>query len=262
MPFRLPLEEPAALEVRAALLEQCDLALEALAEGPTKGAVHEARKACKRCRATLRLVRAGMRRKVWRGADRAFRDAARHIGPVRDADVMRDTLASMGAPGDQVREPDDREALGAAAVEGLRVARALVDGLDLARVDRDTLAVGLVDSWRDARGGLRHARTDRDAEAFHEWRKAVKRLGYHLQLLHGLAPEVLGAVEAGLDVLQESLGDHHDLAVLADQVHTREEIRADLAARAGVLEERVLRLGAWWFAAKPRTLRRFLEAFR
>jgi CHAD domain-containing protein len=248
-------------QIRQILLEQADLALAGLQSGASKKAVHEARKACKRSRAAVALVSRGLGRRQSRETDRAFRDAARHIGPVRDADVMREHMTSLGGTSAEVEVRSDRDLLGQRAVSALLVARRVVERLDLSNVDLHVAVDGLVRSATSARARLRDVRRDRSAEAFHEWRKVVKRHGYHLELMGPVAPDILGAVLTGLDVLQEQLGNHHDLAVLAEQgTELTPAVRAEMAQRVERLEREALALGAWWFAARPAVMRRFLEA--
>jgi len=61
--------------------------LRAPPEGDADVAVHEARKATKKARATLRLGRQVLPRKQRRALDRGLRDAARGLAPARDAAV-------------------------------------------------------------------------------------------------------------------------------------------------------------------------------
>jgi CHAD domain-containing protein len=52
-------------------------------------------------------------------------------------------------------------------------------------------------------------------EGFHEWRKAVKDLWYHLRILYPLWPKVMKGLAAQASTLADLLGNEHDLAVLS-----------------------------------------------
>src|SRR6266480_3325979 len=67
-------------------------------------AVHEARKDMKKLRAVVRLARDELGDEVYRRENECFRDAARRLSGVRDADVMLDTLGSLGRPFPALRD--------------------------------------------------------------------------------------------------------------------------------------------------------------
>jgi CHAD domain-containing protein len=54
--------------------------------------VHEVRKSLKKLRTILRLVRPGIRGKIYRRENRAFRDISRPLTDVRDATVLVEAL--------------------------------------------------------------------------------------------------------------------------------------------------------------------------
>jgi CHAD domain-containing protein len=82
--------------VRKAIVGKCDEALDSLA-GRTVSPedVHTARKALKKARAWLRLLRAGTGQRTFREQNRALRDAARPLSEGRDAQVLIDTLHKL-----------------------------------------------------------------------------------------------------------------------------------------------------------------------
>src|SRR4030095_5558012 len=87
---RRPRDAPAALrqQLGGALAELRGKALR-------DASVHEARKQLKRARATLRLLRGGIRAASYRRANRRLRDAGRPLSDVRDARVLLDVVASL-----------------------------------------------------------------------------------------------------------------------------------------------------------------------
>ena len=77
-------------------LEQLDYAMAALDGMRIDIGIHEARKALRRVRATLRLVRDPLGEAVYRAENDALRDAGRLIGGSRDATVMVETVIGLG----------------------------------------------------------------------------------------------------------------------------------------------------------------------
>src|ERR1700744_5159398 len=65
------------------------------AGGPDERSVHAARKELKKARATLRLVRDALGTSSYKKENAALRDAARPLGEIRDAQVLRDALKSL-----------------------------------------------------------------------------------------------------------------------------------------------------------------------
>ena len=79
----------AALLARIRLCACIDGALAALVERePDDAAVHDARRELKRARALLRLLRATLHARVYRGADLLLRDAGRSLAQARDVAVL------------------------------------------------------------------------------------------------------------------------------------------------------------------------------
>jgi CHAD domain-containing protein len=64
---------------------------------------------------------------------------------------------------------------------------------------------------------------------FHEWRKRVKDLGHHIELLVNVWPNVMTALEKEIATLARHLGHHHDLALVAEVVHQTEGTLGDAA---------------------------------
>src|SRR3712207_5368852 len=95
--FRFDPAAPVPEEVRRVALGRIDHALDELrvrSDSSREEAVHEARKDMKKLRALLRLLRGELGDRVRARENAAFRDTARHLSGVRDADVM---LATLGA---------------------------------------------------------------------------------------------------------------------------------------------------------------------
>lgn len=258
MRFVIKPERPTSREVRRVLTEQLDHAVALLEkDGASVKAVHESRKACKRARAVVALVRSGLALEDALLLNLTIRDAARAIGPVRDADVMTAKLREVGKDPEVV---EDREARGRQTIALLDRARHRVASMDLTWLDRGVLREGLVRSYRDTRKRYREARKTPTGDTMHEWRKALKRHMHHLQLLTGLQPVMLESLARQVDMLQALLGDHHDTAVLAEKVDEGDALALELRAGARALEARTLALGAWLHAAAPELLEAWLAA--
>jgi CHAD domain-containing protein len=96
-------DESLALALRRVALDQFAIAIDGLAApGEDRdGAVHEARKALKRLRALLRLVRDELGETVYRNENVVLRDVGRLLAPVRDSWVMATSIPHLQevAPG-------------------------------------------------------------------------------------------------------------------------------------------------------------------
>ncbi|MEL6373836.1 MAG: CHAD domain-containing protein [Pseudomonadota bacterium] len=160
MAFRFALNRPLAhgfVTLAVGELQRCDALLSAAidherqrlgkaaqreAEAPDEtisvGAVHETRKALKRTRALLRLMRSGMPREAFKALNGLLARAGRAIAVARDAHVLAQTMARfdegldakgrklLAGLGRQVRAHAAREGERAPAIDAMREARALV----------------------------------------------------------------------------------------------------------------------------------------
>ena len=244
-------------------------------------AVHEARKDLKKLRALLGLARGELGESSFARENTWFRDAGRELAAARDSDVMLDTLEALEIPAElgwdlrkaieahRARNGDGgRGAAVAGAVAMLREARGRVDDWPLERDSFGALRDGLERTYRRGRRDFKAVRANPTVEGLHEWRKRVKELWYHHNLLRSLWPPVLEAVGDEAHELADRLGDDHDLAVLAAWI--REHTEADpeffeaVDRRRAQLQAEAITLGARLYADKPsgyvRRLRRLWEA--
>jgi CHAD domain-containing protein len=253
--------------------------------GPDEAA-HDARKRTKKLRALLRLARPELGDKVYRRENRALRDAARLLSPVRDAWVLVEALDDLVTPPDENLSPE--AAAGFRAVlagehrtlqmgheeDGALPQAVVAYEQVLARVSRWPLADhgwaslddGVEAVFRRGRRAMARARSKGRAEDFHEWRKQVKYLRHQFGLLRRVWPGVLEAMEDTADELGERLGADHDLAVLRERVETERSlappVRRALLRR---IDERrkdhqreALVVGRRLYAEKPSALRQRL----
>ncbi len=128
-------------------------------------------------------------------------------------------------------------------------------------------------AYRRGRRAMAATAADPSEESFHEWRKRAKDLWYQLRLLGPAWSGPLSAVAEEAHRLTDLLGDHHDLAVLREDLHERqlgeEETRAleaAIDARQAQLAGEALDRGRRLYAERPkaygRRLRRYWEAWR
>jgi CHAD domain-containing protein len=109
---------------------------------------------------------------------------------------------------------------------------------------------------------MKRVASDPSDENVHDWRKRAKDLWYHVRLVRRAWPGLLKETADEAHELADLLGDHHDLAVLRDDVREDPAIAAasdELARlldaideRQGELLEKALGLGARLYAEKPK----------
>ncbi len=246
--FELGPREPLAVGLRRISVEQCDLALDGL-RGPTTdiaAGIHEARKAMKRIRAILRLVRPRLGDRIYRFENRTLRDTARLVAPVRDAIVTVETVTTLASRFDGALGDHTFHALGERLESrASRIRKSLLEEGDA--VDRvitilertrsrfagwaveeaegraygssipdrfRSVGMGLTDTYRRGRQEMRQAYASPSTARFHLWRKRVKYLRHQLEVLEPLWPEVIGGAARASSRLGDLLGDEHDLADL------------------------------------------------
>ncbi len=255
--FRLSVDEPLALGVRRIILEQIDNCVLLLRHEPdVDRTAHQMRKALKRARAVLRLVRGELGRFRYREENVVLRDTARRWAPVRDGAVMARTASDLVADTDLLGELPSRRLV--SILESRAVAaRVAVSGESQIRTDTLTTLLcfrarvarhpvvgegAFPDRFSSVRPGLSRiaGRTGNGmaaAEAhpttirLHEWRKSVKYLRHQVEVLGPVWEDLLDAVAGGLDDLGEVLGDDHDLAVLGNEIATDPELVPDETLR-------------------------------
>ena len=289
MPYRLCRDRSVPDEIRRVVSEQLKGALDDVERGSQRPAhsVHQVRKRVKRVRSVLRLTRGGRSEEVFRGEDRALRDATRGLAPARDADArveaarkllvherFRATLdprlddflhVHSGGNGARSQVLTDLAAFGTGIERLLR----RVPDWPLDAGGFGLIEGGFRKTYRRARRAMRRAERRPTASNLHEWRKHVKSHGHHCQLLFDTWAPVMMTRYEEVHGLEELLGDDHDLVLLHETVRRepdaaggersaadtvaavrsrREEIRAEAFAR-----------GHFLFAERPR---RFVERMR
>lgn len=270
--------------VRRIAREQIDGALLAIDKRHSDAATHEVRKACKKLRALVRLIRPVFPDHARANAE--FRDIARLLSGARDAKVMLDTLELLAGDAmqqgeggnldvlraemvEEAEHPDRRDVGRMALTEAgrrLHEARGRIDQWVLTDEDWNALGPGLDRILRRTDKVMGKLVADPSALHFHELRKLMKHHWYHTRLLMPLWPVVMQARAAELGRLADLLGLHHDISVLearwgATSPHgeRRKAVVAMLALavrRRADLEREIRPLAARMIAQKPKALAR------
>lgn len=295
MSFKFEIGESAGDGLRRMAREQIDKALDEIADSgqDRHHTVHQLRKRCKKVRALLRLARGDMDNghNVYRRENKCFREAARSLSYVRDAEALLETydmlIDTFAKQSNRQRLKKVRDVLEErkrkvaendiglderieAFATTLREARERVDDWPVGD-GFDSLAAGLQESYARGRKAMRNAADEPGTENFHEWRKRVKYHLYHVQVLRPIWNDVLDEWRDALKDLGDDLGDDHDLAVFGatlSEDHALFDSNRDLQALLGLadqrraqLQARVFPLGQRVFAEKPKHLVRRFEAY-
>ena len=290
--YRLKRKESLASGVRRIARGRADDALGQIdgvdGEGDLSAAIHEARKDLKKLRSLLRLVREDLGKKAYRRENRRFREAGRLLSSSRDAEVKVETMqaledrfdgevpaaASWGLTAALERERDRLLDAGDTVERRLEKARAriekgreLVRDWPLAADDWGLVEPGLARSYRAARRAMKRVRADPTDDGVHEWRKRVKDLWYQLRIVRNSWKPVLGETADQTHELADLLGEHHDLAVLAEDVRSRgqsadrDRILALIETRQGELLVEAFAIGERVLAEKPKAFSARIEAY-
>lgn len=285
MAYRIRRGKSVQKGVRAIAREQIDKAIGEIedAELDRHEAVHQVRKRCKKLRGLVRLVRPVF--PAYRAENRFFRDAARDLSYVRDAQSTLDCLDALRSHyQDQVdwqrfapvrralaqrrqRIAEDRAGLEEklhAFLGRMYEARGRVDCWQLGDDGYAAVQDGLRRTYRRGRKALRSVVRDPSTENLHEWRKRVKYHWYHARLVRRIWPDMLQVHRDAADNLADLLGDDHDLAVMR-QAFVDDDApfgnSADLQTMLGLIDQRrgelqslARPLGERLFAEKPRCL--------
>ena len=260
---------------------------------PDEHAIHETRKALKRLRALLRLLRGELGERRFAREYGILSDAARRLAGARDAEVMVGTLDALleRQPGKLARRRAMTELRELLVAERAAAARRVL-GEDATRAEvlcelaglrerarrwslPERPGIAVVESdllWMYRQGRRRYRRakhrvdptTPGATRALHAWRKRVKDLRYAAEML-GLRPLARRA-----DALGELLGEEHDLALLTALLpapgrapfkgkrnkQARKALVRQIARRRRRLRKRALREGERLYRRRPKRFAR------
>jgi CYTH domain-containing protein/CHAD domain-containing protein len=250
-------------------------------------AIHGVRKDMKKLRTVLRLLRNELPKAVYGEEKERYREAARKLSGTRDAEVKLETLEALvehaeELPGEAVESwrkilDSDREAATDAARDepALAEARELIEagcaGIERWQLEEEPwkgVREAFVRVYRRGRRAMRAAEAKPSEDELHQWRKRAKDLRYGLELIEKAWSGPLGAAAEEADRLSDLLGDHHDLAVLREDLHERrlgeEETRrleAAIGERQQQLAADAFDLGHRLYAESPKRFGRRLDRY-
>lgn len=283
--FRIEAAETPETAVKRIVGERLDTAVNLLTqpEDDFDKSVHTTRKSLKRIRAVLRLIRDEIGDETYRRENIRYRDAGRRLAPLRDSAVMVMTLDSIQAHYQMPdaftatraqlvnRQTSIRQAFLADANQINEVAAILQDGkqaflaLPFANDDFDAFSGGLQRIYRQGQRLMNQAyeAAEADPVLFHNWRKRVKYLWYHLEILEPLWPPIFQEWVRELHYISDLLGEAHDLEILHALLSAHPEIFTHQTELAGLLpllhkrqrelEEEARPYGRRLFSEKPKS---------
>lgn len=225
MPYRFAPDDPSLQKaLRRIADEELRAALSVLDDsGLSPRAVHDVRKRAKKLRGLLRLLQGSFPDHARENA--ALRDAGRLLALRRDAEVRLATFDRLFPDSPAALTPlrnlliQDRDAPHepsnqAQAIDMLRALHGRVHSWTLTGKDRRSLVDGLARTRRRAAQAMEEAALSPGFDTIHDWRKRAKDFWYQTRLLSPIWPEAMGPLAKAAEDLTESLGVHHDIAVL------------------------------------------------
>ncbi len=292
MSYRFEANESVAEAVARIAGEQLDQALEHTeAKGRLDDAVHDVRVCFKKLRALIRLVRDGIGDKEYKLENVFYRDLNRRLSEVRDTAALTEILEKLKGQSaeelsanafesfsrslkraTQKRQVDKKKAL-ACVKKKIIAAQKRIKKWSIEKDDFAAVGEGLTRIYARGRAGFEKAYAKPSVKAFHEWRKDVKYLWYHVRLLRKLWPKPLKGFAKQIEDLVDHLSDDHDLAMLRKRLledsdnsrdrHEDEALMALIDKRRAELQLEARFLGERIYAEKPDVFQsRFHEYWR
>lgn len=248
-------------------------------------AVHDFRKAMKRWRSFLRLLRPYLGDEGRRMQTEAA-ELARSLAGARDARTVLDALADL-SKGDQPLSPRSFATISArleslrAAAEGNTVTaetRARIDAIlaaagesvkfwPLATLGYKEIATELAEGYRRAREAIPRDWMEADPEMLHDLRKRVVVHRYQMEIIEPLWPRFGQFWVGETQRLRERLGHHQDLIIFSQLTaphqalaHWRSRLGSLIEARRADHVRAAARIAHRLFVDSPKAFRRRLLA--
>ena len=284
MPYRLRANESVRRGIRRVSASEIEYAIEQLTNGKDRDeAIHDARKAMKKVRGALRLVRFDLGKR-FQEENAFFGGIGRKLSELRDATAMleifhdlvkhyksqlaHDELAFIRQGlEDRKRHFEAEKNIDGVmheVIDDLRAALLRVGGWPLHSNGFAAVAPGLSIAFKAGRRAFAAAYENPAPENFHELRKRAKDHWYHIRLLENLWTPVMEAYESALKDLEQRLGDDHNLVVLrqlilADPSHFKNQHELQTLSKLMDSYQEELRLdarnmGERIYGQKPREL--------
>lgn len=234
MSIQLNYQEDFSDGLKRLMIDECRTAIASIKAADDKEsrheAVHEARKAFKKIRACLRLVRDEI--DYYSEENKWFRDQGRKISDIRDAaadiealdelknqydselyensfnDLKKSLLEYRKKLADQIFRKENRlENI----QEAVKKKKERIPGRPLKIDSFDDIRPSIKRTYSRGVNGLQRSLESSDIEDFHEWRKRVKYLRYQIDILNRLWPQVFKTFENELHDVTGLTGFLHDM---------------------------------------------------
>jgi CHAD domain-containing protein len=204
----------------------------ATTEQGTASAVHESRKALRRARAVLSMVRGTLPKSERHAVKAALQEARRALSTIRDHSVAPETLGQLPLSDDDrdtarrildsaaeaiPPTPEIKQLLGEAAARAAAQAEALQAALPQTLSWAD-LADGIKRVYAEARRARRRGRLSK--RWFHTWRRRSKELACALDFVARQAGPRAAAIHGEIEGINALLGPAVDLIMVRDFVAT------------------------------------------
>jgi CHAD domain-containing protein len=229
--------------------EQLGLALSRLSnmKGVEDEPVHEARKAIKKSRSLMRLMRKTLGSEFDARNDE-LRQAGRRLSELRDAQALIETVDELSEKSEQQADHNSLARLRkllctrkeqiagkmsggnevSTVIQALEKVRGRIGLWPIADVTHGEFNDAVMTSVRRGRKAFQIAQDSQTDDRFHDWRKRAKDLRYQLEILDKSWPGVLDGYAGCAEELEQALGEDHNLAVL--KVLSTRELGKQLSA--------------------------------
>ena len=246
MTYRLKPDEPLPTGIKRIATEQIEKAIKELSATDELGvdeAVHQARKRLKKTRAVVRLVRDRLGSEIYKQENARFRDLARNLAKLRDANVQIETLDNLTDHFAETVAPETftdmrrelrvdyrreyqrviNEDIITSVKNQLKDTKSNIADWEIDSDDWSAIAPSLKRVYKRGYKGLHRAISEPSTENLHDWRKRVKYLRYQLRILRPLWTEMMTEWIDRTHDLSDYLGEDHDLAVLTEFTSSQPE---------------------------------------
>lgn len=261
MKFRINIQQPVSDDIKRILMELNQKSIDLLNsnEEDLDQPIHDARKNFKKTRAVIRLVRLEVGEEVYKRENIFHRDIGRKLSEIRDSYVFVETLDKLSKRfvkelsehtgvfqifrnvliqrHDEIKnEIIYNQKAHLEVSEELKSHQQMITELPIQNDDFSAIEGGLKKVYSRGYNALRRCVDEPSAENFHDWRKRVKYLWYHMRLLYQINPRKQKQYARQLKDLSDYLGDEHDLTVMEELLETENLLANDAGFKQKLFE--------------------------
>ncbi|NPA37665.1 MAG: CHAD domain-containing protein [Chlorobi bacterium] len=242
--FSITSHEEVSPAVRRIISEQYDLIIESCnSYGDINKSVHDIRKASKRVRALLRMIKPDIHPEVYTREKGFMREISHKLSVARNFHVFEEEFNDIVSAGIVHLNDDTKNSLKQHLKEKKEDAFEIITGVDMfdiiskkteeakqriAKTDLSLLGphtvykgIGKVFSWGQKQ--MMHSQQLPTDENLHEMRKRIKTLMYLVKLIRDVSPQFFNGYFKGLKAASLALGDDHNMAELSDYIDSLDE---------------------------------------